>query len=210
MIAAQNFPPDLLADCTDDDAAQWRESLARIGSPPASMTLACISVDREDFRERIAARVAAGRIALCLATRSRTRQRREALNAGAAEFLETGPIDPARLAARLNLLIRGSALPQDLSIAAGEARVVIGGICHRLSAREFALFACLHEAKGGFVTHEVMLRRLWTGKSDDRQRLRVAINGLRKRIEPEPDMPRYLLNEPAIGYRLGTGAIIAS
>ncbi len=133
-------------------------------------------------------------------------QRSAALAAGSAEFLKTGPLEPAQLAARLRLICCGDALPASLTLDRDEARLTVDGIVHALTEREMALMQALLAARGGYVTHDALLQAVWQGRYDDRQHLRVAINRLRRRVEPEPDMPRYLLSEPGIGYRIGCPA----
>ena len=85
--------------------------------------------------------------------------------------------------------------------------LTLGGKDYPLTEREAQIMALLIGAKGRFVTLEDMLA-LWGPNASDAQYVRVAIRALRRRIEPERDMPRYLLSEPAIGYRLGLGEAV--
>ncbi len=56
---------------------------------------------------------------------------------------------------------------------------------------------------GKVMTHRVLLRAVWGPEYEDEAHyLRVFIGQLRRKIEPDPSRPRYLLTEPGIGYRL--------
>jgi len=205
MIAHASLPDDCLADCTDED----RAALLRAGLSQtyrfASPLLAFVSLSLPDSLERIRARKASGRIVLALATIAQKAQRVAAMTAGADEFLTTAPIDPAQLDARLQFLATGAALPAGLMLDRAGPALVVDGTRHELTPKEFAICEALIEAKGGAVTHAGLLSHAWDDGSTDRQRLRVTINRLRRRIEPEPDLPRYFLSEPVIGYRIGIG-----
>lgn len=203
MIAYVFLQSDTFADCTEADRNEIDAILSRIGNLPSLHNLACVSLDLGDPGAAIAARLSQGRTVLALSSIARKAQRIAALHQGAHEFLTTGPITPDELTARLVLLATGRALPASLKLDALDRKVVASGEAHSLSERETALMQVLFEACGGFVTHDRLLERVWGSPDVDRQNLRVAINRLRKRIEPEPDMPRYLLAEPAIGYRIG-------
>jgi len=167
-----------------------------------------VSVSTVDSAAIIASLDKAGGRVLALGTIAQKEQRLAAFAAGAREFLTTTPIDPAQLAGRLEFLATGKALPDDVAIDPVDGTLTLDGANHALSPREQKLIGMLIEAGGGLVTHDALLAQVWEGRYSDRQHLRVAINRLRRRIEPEPGLPRYLLSEPAIGYRLGTGRVI--
>lgn len=168
--------------------------------------LAFVSLALPDFADRIISARNEGASVISIATSAQTMQRGAALAAGTTEFLQSGPVDPDQLCARIALLVRGSALPASLELDTEHGHVTVDDTIHPVSDRETALLQVLLAAKGGYVTHAALLAAVWQGRYDDRQHLRVAINRLRRRIEPEPDMPRYLLSEPAIGYRIGCPA----
>lgn len=72
-----------------------------------------------------------------------------------------------------------------------------------LPPKEFALLAELAKHPGRVLPHTHLLRTVW-GPAQDGQMdyLRVAIRGLRQKLEPDPSRPRLIVNEPAVGYRL--------
>jgi two-component system sensor histidine kinase KdpD len=86
------------------------------------------------------------------------------------------------------------------SVAKGEEHV-------HLTPKEFALLAELAKHRGRVLTHAYLLRAVWGPAQDGQiEYLRVAIRGLRRKLESDPSSPSLILNEPAVGYRLA-GAI---
>jgi len=76
------------------------------------------------------------------------------------------------------------------------------GLEVRLTATEYALLRVLARNDGRVVTHRQLLREVWGPKSEEQsQYLRVYMNHLRKKLEPDPAQPRLIRNEPGIGYR---------
>lgn len=73
-----------------------------------------------------------------------------------------------------------------------------------LTPKEFAVFSELARHRGRVLTHGYLLRAVW-GPAQERQieYLRVAIRSLRQKLEEDPARPSLILNEPAVGYRLG-------
>jgi two-component system sensor histidine kinase KdpD len=72
-----------------------------------------------------------------------------------------------------------------------------------LTPKEYAVLAELAKYPGRVLTHSQLLRTVW-GPAQERQTeyLRVAVRGLRQKLEREPGRPRMIVNEPAVGYRL--------
>ena len=55
---------------------------------------------------------------------------------------------------------------------------------------------------GKLITHRMLLRAVWGAEYEDaRQYLHVFVAQLRRKLEPDPAQPRYLLTEPGVGYR---------
>jgi two-component system, OmpR family, KDP operon response regulator KdpE len=72
-----------------------------------------------------------------------------------------------------------------------------------LTRKEYRLLQILATNVGLVVTHDQLLKEIWTGSSRDNiQYLRILVRKLRQKIEPDPNRPRLLLTEPGIGYRL--------
>lgn len=70
-----------------------------------------------------------------------------------------------------------------------------------LTHREFGVLALLHGAAGEVVAHETLLGEVW-GPHTARANLRVAIAGLRRKLEADPELPALILAVPGEGYRL--------
>ena len=73
----------------------------------------------------------------------------------------------------------------------------------RLTPKELDLLWYLVAHPNHVVTHRELLQSTWGPEyGDEVEYLRVFINQLRKKIEPDPSNPKYLLTEPWVGYRL--------
>ena len=76
-----------------------------------------------------------------------------------------------------------------------------------LTPKEYDLMVYLVSHPGKVLTHRTLLTAIWGGESvEQTEYLRVFVGQLRKKIEPEPATPRYILTEPWIGYRFDPGA----
>ena len=84
--------------------------------------------------------------------------------------------------------------PATLTATLGERTAV-------LTRREFGVLALLHNANGATVSHETLLGQIW-GPHTARANLRVAIAGLRRKLEADPELPALILAMPGEGYRL--------
>ena len=72
----------------------------------------------------------------------------------------------------------------------------------RLTPKEFELLTFLVQHSGRVLTHRTILKAIWGPSAVDQpEHLRVLIGALRKKIEPNPAAPRYILTEPWVGYR---------
>jgi two-component system KDP operon response regulator KdpE len=84
-----------------------------------------------------------------------------------------------------------------------ERKVRIGGKLVALTRKEFDLLALLVGAKGGTLSHDEIVQKVWgRGYSGARQNLRRTISGLRHKIEPDAAHPAHLLSVRGSGYRL--------
>jgi two-component system, OmpR family, KDP operon response regulator KdpE len=132
-----------------------------------------------------------------------------ALDAGADDYV-TKPFGIDELLARLRASLRrveptGEPVITigDLTIDLEKRSVTVGGERVQLTPHEFALLAMLARNPGKLLTHSAILREVW-GPQYGREShyLHVYVSQLRRKIEPDPTRPRYLLTEPGAGYRL--------
>jgi two-component system KDP operon response regulator KdpE len=82
-------------------------------------------------------------------------------------------------------------------------RVLVQGKEVQLTATEYDLLKLLVMHAGKVLTHNQILRQIWgPAYLEQPHLLRVNVSNLRRKIEPEPNRPRYLLTELGVGYRL--------
>ena len=136
----------------------------------------------------------------------------EALDAGADDYV-VKPFGTPELLARIRAALRRAPLPQDsapqqISLKDVEVdflsrQVTVRGRNVRLTPKEFDLLRYLATHPNNVIAHRELLQAVWgPDYGDEVEYLRVFVNQLRKKIEPQPAKPRYLLTEPWVGYRL--------
>jgi two-component system KDP operon response regulator KdpE len=82
-------------------------------------------------------------------------------------------------------------------------RIIAGDQQIRLTTKEFDLIYYLAAHPNKTITHRELLQAVWgPDYGGEQEYLRVFVNRLRKKIEPSPSSPKYLLTEPWVGYRL--------
>ena len=147
-----------------------------------------------------------------LSARSGEAEKVAALDIGADDYV-TKPFGPEELLARIRVALRrvfegeASALERvqvgEITIDSARHRVVRGGEELRLTPKEFELLALLARNADRVLTHRAILKAIWGPNAVDQpEHLWVLMGQLRKKIEPDPATPRYLLSEPWVGYRL--------
>src|SRR5712691_4343450 len=135
-----------------------------------------------------------------------------ALDMGADDYL-TKPFGVEELLARVRAVLRrtqwegtppAGGLKQfgDLEIDLAGHVVRLRGVEVRLSPTEFSVLKQLITNAGKVLTHRMLLQSIWGPEyGGEAEYLRVYINRLRQKLEPDPASPRYLLTEPGVGYR---------
>lgn len=146
---------------------------------------------------------------LVLSARDQQRAKVEALDAGATDFI-TKPFGMDELLARLRAALRrgavGTADPvvetPDFTVLLAAKRVVRDGADIKLTPTEWHLLEVLVRNAGRNVEHQRLLDEVWgPAYRDQPQYLRVYMAGLRRKLEPEPARPKYLLTASGLGYR---------
>ena len=95
----------------------------------------------------------------------------------------------------------------DLSIDLVARSVTVGDSRVKLTRKEYRLLHVLATHVGLVVTHDQLLREVWSGRQRDNvQYLRILVRKLRQKIEADPDRPRLLVTESGVGYRLQADA----
>ena len=136
-------------------------------------------------------------------------QKVAALDAGADDYV-TKPFGIDELLARVRAALRRSgADAEQSSFEVGEFRVDLEGRrVHargqevRLTPKEFDLFVYMARHPNRVITHRTLLEAVWGEASQEQpEYLRVFMGQLRKKLEPDPSNPKYLVTEPWVGYR---------
>ncbi len=129
----------------------------------------------------------------------------------------TKPFGPEELLARIRVALRrvasetavetGVMRAGELTIDYDRRRVVRDGLEIRLTPKEFDLLSLLARNHDRVLTHRAILKEIWGPNAVEQpEHLWTLIAQLRKKIEPDPAHPKYLLSEPWVGYRFATEA----
>jgi two-component system, OmpR family, KDP operon response regulator KdpE len=132
-----------------------------------------------------------------------------ALDAGADDYV-TKPFSGDELLARLRAVLRRTTTTAQPTIEIGDLRidldkraVSMDGRLVSLTPIEYDLLRLLAVNEGKLLTHPTILREIWgPAYREESNYVHVYISHLRRKIEPDPARPRYLLNQPGVGYRL--------
>ncbi len=174
-----------------------------LGLPDIDGTEVCRRV-----RERSAAPI------IILSARGAEADKVAALDLGADDYV-TKPFGPEELLARIRVALRrvfaadetpaGRQQVGDITIDFDRRRVIRGDEEIRLTPKEFDLLAVLAHNADRVLTHRAILKAVWGPNAVNQpEHLWVLIGQLRRKLEPDPAHPRYLLSEPWVGYRLAT------
>ena len=147
---------------------------------------------------------------IVLSAKGEERNKVAALDAGADDYI-TKPFGMEELLARVRAVLRRQSASEiqssiirigDVEIDRDERRVTIAGNEIKLTPKEFDMLKYLVSNAGKVVTHRALLQAVWGAESSEQtEYLRVFINQLRRKIEPDSGHPRYILTEPWVGYR---------
>jgi two-component system KDP operon response regulator KdpE len=151
---------------------------------------------------------------LILSVHDREEEKVAALDLGADDYV-TKPFSMGELLARVRVALRHARQEKehadsryqfgDVVVDIGRRIVTVRGAEVHLSPTEYSLLTYMVRNAGKVLTHRTILLNVWgPAESEETQYLRVYIRHLRQKIEPDPAHPRYILTEPAVGYRFQT------
>ncbi|MGH9378559.1 MAG: response regulator transcription factor [Terriglobia bacterium] len=148
---------------------------------------------------------------IMLTVRGAEKDKVKALDAGADDYV-TKPFSTPELLARIRAALRRMTAGPDsgmqrltlneVEIDFHSRQAVVRGRTARLTPKEFDLLRFMVSRPNHVISHRELLQAVWGPDYGDQvEYLRVFINQLRRKIEPHPAKPQYLLTEPWVGYR---------
>jgi two-component system KDP operon response regulator KdpE len=146
---------------------------------------------------------------IVLSVKGEEKTKVEALDSGADDYV-TKPFGIDELLARVRAALRRAGGDADAaSFEVGDfrvdleaRRVYVNGSEVRLTPKELELFVYMARHPNRVLTHRTLLEAVWGEASQEQpEYLRVFMGQLRKKLEPDPSNPRYLVTEPWVGYR---------
>jgi two-component system, OmpR family, KDP operon response regulator KdpE len=198
------------AGYTVDTAATVDAALtAAAANPPEAVILDLVLPDGNGTQVTRELRTWSDAPVIVLSAVGEEREKVAALDAGADDYV-TKPVGIDELLARLRAVLRRKTSAGEPVIELGDLRidvvervVTVAGERVKLSPHEFDLLRVLAQNRGKLLTHRMLLREVWgPAYQVEAHYLHVYVSHLRKKIEPDPSRPRYLLTEPGAGYRL--------
>jgi two-component system KDP operon response regulator KdpE len=151
---------------------------------------------------------------IMLSARGQERDIVRGLNLGADDYL-TKPFGVGEMLARVRAVLRRTPqtgiaprpplVMQDLEIDFAARRVTVRGREVQLTPTEYDMLAHLAINAGRVLTHQTLLQAVWGPEyGDETEYLWAYIRRLRRKIEPDPSSPRYILTQPGVGYSFTT------
>lgn len=195
------------------EASNGAEGVARCATTAPSLVILDLGlpdIDGQDVVRRI--REWSEVPILVLSVRQSEAEKVALLDAGANDYV-VKPFGIQELLARIRALLRRGGRPEPaataeivvgaLAIDLARHEVRVDGEPVKLTPKEFDLLRVLAQNAGRILTHGQILREVW-GKAHehDTQYLRVFISQLRHKLHDDPADPRFILNEPGVGYRM--------
>jgi two-component system KDP operon response regulator KdpE len=152
---------------------------------------------------------------IVLSARGAEADKVNALDLGADDYV-TKPFGPEELLARIRVALRrvlsadaeesGLLCAGDLTIDYDRRRVRRGQDEIRLTPKEMDLLTLLVRNRDRVLTHRAILKAIWGANAVEQpEHLWTLVAQLRRKIEPDPSKPRYLISEPWVGYRFDSG-----
>jgi two-component system KDP operon response regulator KdpE len=196
-------------------AGTGQEALARVEGPmPALIVLDLGLPDLEGTEVCRRVRAKSQVPIIVLSARGAEADKVNALDLGADDYV-TKPFGPEELLARIRVALRRTSSEESvdtglfragaLTIDYDRRRVLRDDLEIRLTPKEFELLSLLARNHDRVLTHRAILKAVWGPNAVEQpEHLWTLIAQLRKKVEPDPGNPKYLLSEPWVGYRFVT------
>jgi len=189
-------------------AGDGAEALLAVEDDPPDLIITDLAMpNRDGFSLIKAVRQRSALPVIVLSVRGGDSDKIRALDLGADDYV-TKPVSLPELLARVRTQLRRSAPERpvmrfpDLEIDSLRRLVMQGGRQVHLTPREFAILELLAAQAGQPVSPTQIINKVWgEGQVVTLDAVRVHIASLRKKLEPDPANPRYLVTEPWVGYR---------
>jgi two-component system, OmpR family, KDP operon response regulator KdpE len=198
-------------------AADGIEALKLLAEHPIDLVLLDIGMPGPDGTQVLAALRRDTQVpVIMVSARGREHDKVHALDLGADDYL-TKPFGVDELLARVRATLRRagsvleSSLPayrhEELEVDFSARRVRLAGRDISLTPKQYDVLAYLARNAGKVLTHRQILQASWGGQyADEVDYVWTYVRRIRRRIEPEPASPRFILTEPGVGYRMPASA----
>jgi two-component system KDP operon response regulator KdpE len=193
------------------EARDGREALDKLRADRPDMVLMDVNMPELDGVQACREIRATSQIPIIMLTvRGAEKDKVRALDAGADDYV-VKPFGIQELLARIRVALRrsgagqetGAITSKELSFDFAKRIILVRGKQVHLTPKEFDVLREMVEHHDTPISHRRLLQAVWgPDYGDENEYLRVVINQLRKKIEPNPAKPKYILTEPWIGYRL--------
>jgi two-component system KDP operon response regulator KdpE len=195
------------------EAGDARAALSALAIDKPDLVLLDLGLPDRDGLELIPLIKATGAALLVVSARDATDEKVSALDLGADDYV-TKPFDTEEVHARIRVALRSrlSRMAEEpvvkigpITVDLSARRVMRDGIEVHLAPKEYAFLAQLCRHPGRVVSHAALLRAVWgAGHETDVEYLRVAVRGVRRKLENGEVEHSVIRNEPGVGYRLVT------
>jgi two-component system, OmpR family, KDP operon response regulator KdpE len=191
-----------------DTATTGEDALIRAGvRPPEGVILDLVLPDKSGVEVTRELRRVSDAPVLILSVVGDEQEKVAALDAGADDYV-TKPFSVDELLARLRAALRRMVPAEPLIRIGGleidleQRSLRVNGELVQLTPHEFGLLKLFATNEGKLLTHRTILREVWgSAYQSESHYLHVYVSQLRRKIEPDPTRPRYLLTETGAGYR---------
>jgi len=195
------------------EASNGLEALQKVKNDLPDLVILDVNMPELDGFETLRLIRQSGAVPVIMLTvKADEEDRIKGLELGADDYV-TKPFSPRELASRVKAVLRRTSMPAPtekteikvddyLQIDFKKREVIVGGKHVKLRPTEYRLLYHLVNNAGYVITHDMLLAKVWGHEyRDESQYVRLYVNYLRQKIEPDPANPKYILTEHGVGYR---------